>query len=156
MIKVNVIAVGKIKEEYFQKAVEEYKKRLSKFCSFSLIEIREENVGNESASEIEKALSLEAQDILKRSSGSIFANCIEGETISSQDLAKIIKTAIDNGEELTFVIGSSHGLSDDVKKRAKKRISFSKMTFPHTMFRVILVEQIYRAFSIINGSPYHK
>ncbi len=156
MIKVNVIAVGKVKEEYFSKAILEYQKRLSKFCSFNLIEVKEENVGGESFNEIEKALSLEANEILKRCRGEVFASCIEGELISSQDLAKIVKSAVDNGEELTFVIGSSHGLSGEVKKRAKKKISFSKMTFPHTMFRVMLVEQIYRAFSIIHGAPYHK
>ena len=151
MVKVNVIAVGKIKEEYFRAAVEEYKKRLGKFCLINIIEIKEENTGD-----VKKDLASEAEDILPKIVGRSFALCVEGKETDSVNFAAEIKRAVDSGEELTFMIGSSNGLDESVKNAAKNRISFSKMTFPHTMARVILLEQIYRAFMINSGGTYHK
>ena len=156
-MKVNLIAVGKIKEKYFRYAVDEYKKRLSRFCEFTEIEVKEESFVNEpNESEKTKILEKEGEEILKKAKGRIIAMCIEGKKHSSLDLSRVISGQIESGGEITFVIGGSYGLSDAVKSVATKKISFSDMTFPHTLFRVMLIEQIYRAFTIIQGSNYHK
>ena len=151
MIKINVIAVGKVKESYFREAVEEYSKRLQKFCKINIIEVKEENL-----SSVEKTLSTEAENIISKIKGESVALAVEGDKITSEGLAKLIGGAVDRGEELTFIIGSSNGLDQRVKLAAKRAISFSDMTFPHTLARVMLMEQIYRAFTIINGVTYHK
>ncbi len=151
MVKINVIAVGKVKEEYFRAAIEEYKKRLNKFAFVNLIEIKEENTDD-----FHRDLKTEAESILPKIKGESFALCVEGKEIDSVRFSKIIKSAVDAGEELTFVIGSSFGLDDSVKNAVKNRVSMSKMTFPHTMARVVLFEQLYRAFMIITGGTYHK
>ncbi len=157
MIKINVVAVGKVKEKYFQEAINEYSKRLSRFCEFRIIEVKEENFNSvPSESDKQKILTKEGEEILSKAKGKIIALCIEGEKVSSQGLSKIISKSIDLGEELTFVIGGSYGLLEKVKSQSKAKISFSDMTFPHTLFRVMLVEQIYRAFMINAGSEYHK
>lgn len=151
MIKVNVIAVGKVKEQYYKDAVEEYKKRLGKFCTVNLIEIKEEN-----SDDYKKDIKLEAESIIPKITGESFALCIEGDKCDSLKLAETIKKAVDKGEQLTFIIGSSCGLDDGVKKAAKNKLSMSDMTFPHTLARVMLFEQLYRAFMIISGGTYHK
>lgn len=151
MIKINVIAVGKVKESYFRDAIAEYSKRLNKFCQINLIEVREENLSNE-----QKSLKEEAKNIIPKLKGKSVALAIEGRQIDSVELSKMINSAISQGEELTFVIGSSCGLDDSVKQAVNDKISFSKMTFPHTLARVILFEQIYRAFTILSGNTYHK
>lgn len=145
MIKINIVCVGKIKEEFYRSAVAEYVKRLSRFCKIEIKEIAEG-----------KNLEEEAEGILRAVKGYLFALCIEGKKLSSEHLAKEIKKLCDKGEEITFVIGSSCGLSNSVKERADFKLSFSDMTFPHQLMRVILVEQIYRAFMINSGSEYHK
>ena len=145
MQKINFVVVGKLKETFYREAVEEYVKRISRFAK---VEIKEIDEG--------KSLEAEAVDILKAQKGYVIALCVEGEKVSSEKFAKKIKSVVDRGEELTFVIGSSYGLSDAVKKSAKERISFSDMTFPHQLMRVILAEQVYRAFMILSGSTYHK
>lgn len=145
MIKVNIVCVGKIKEEFYRSAVAEYTKRLSRFCR---VEIREIPEG--------KTLEDEAEGILRAVKGYSFALCIEGKKLSSEALAQEVKTLCDRGEEITFVIGSSCGLANIVKERADFKLSFSDMTFPHQLMRVILCEQIYRAFMINCGSEYHK
>ena len=151
MIKINIVAVGKIKEEYFRAAVEEYKKRLGKFALVEMTEVKEENSGDTA-----KDLKTEAESILPKIKGESFALCIEGKESDSVEFAGKIKAGVDAGEQLTFIIGSSCGLDDSVKRAAKNKISMSKMTFPHTMARVILFEQLYRAFMIISGGTYHK
>ena len=145
MIKLNIVCVGKIKEEFYRSAVAEYVKRLSRFCKVEIKEIPEG-----------KNLEEEAEGILRAAKGYVFALCIEGKKLSSENLAKEIKKLCDKGEEITFVIGSSCGLSNSVKERADFKLSFSDMTFPHQLMRVILAEQIYRAFMINSGSEYHK
>ncbi|MGN0814770.1 MAG: 23S rRNA (pseudouridine(1915)-N(3))-methyltransferase RlmH [Candidatus Coproplasma sp.] len=145
MIKVNIVCVGKIKEEFYRAAVAEYAKRLSRFCKFEVRELAEG-----------KNLEEEGAAILKACKGYVIALCVEGKKLDSVGLAKEIKTQCDRGEEITFVIGSSCGLSNEVKSAAKLRLSFSDMTFPHQLMRVILSEQIYRAFMINSGSEYHK
>lgn len=157
MIRVYVVAVGKVKEKYFLDGINEYSKRLSKYCNFKIIELEEENYQKVDKTIIENIKNIEGEKILKNFKGYVFATAIEGEKLSSERLAKNIKNLTDMGEgEITFVIGGSYGLSDAVKQKANKLISFSDMTFPHTLFRLMLTEQIYRAFSINGGSAYHK
>ena len=145
MIKVNIVCVGKIKEEFYRQAVAEYVKRLSRFCK---VEIKELAEG--------KSLEDEAEAIIRASKGYILALCIEGKKLSSEGLASQIKVLCDRGDEITFVIGSSYGLHPKVKHIAACMLSFSDMTFPHQLMRVILCEQVYRAFMINSGSVYHK
>ena len=156
MIKVNLIAVGKVKEKYFSDGIDEYKKRLSKYCDFTLTEIAEENFNKVDSSIIENIKNKEGEKILPHLKGKVFAMAIEGKKMSSEKLASTIKEIADKGETVTFVIGGSYGLSNAVKSKADALLSFSDMTFPHTLFRLMLVEQLYRAFSINAGSAYHK
>ena len=157
MIKVNIVAVGKVKEKYFADGIAEYSKRLSRFCEFKIIELNEENFVKVDDALILSIKEKEAEKILPHLKGFVFAMAIEGEKFSSEKLAKTLKNLSDSGQGvITFVIGGSYGLSDQVKKRADKLLSFSDMTFPHTLFRLMLTEQIYRAFSINSGSAYHK
>ena len=145
MQKITFVVVGKIKEAFYRDAVSEYAKRLSRFVKLEIKEIAEG--ANPSA---------EAGDILRACKGYIIALVVEGEKLSSEGLAKKIQTCVDAGKDITFVIGSSCGLADEVKRTADYRLSFSDMTFPHQLMRVILAEQVYRAFMINNGSTYHK
>lgn len=145
MIKVDIVCIGKIKEEFYRQAVAEYAKRLSRFCKFEIKELAEG-----------KNIEEEAESIVRAAKGYIFALCIEGKKLSSESLAAEIKRLCDNGEQFTFIIGSSCGLSEKVKGIASFKLSFSDMTFPHQLMRVILCEQIYRAFMINSGSEYHK
>ena len=157
MIKVTVVAVGKVKEKYFTEGISEYAKRLGKYCDFSIIEIAEENYNKVDEAKIKQIKEKEGEKILPHLKGQVFAMAIEGKKLSSESLANTIKNLSDKGEGVfTFVIGGSYGLSDAVKKSANTLLSFSDMTFPHTLFRLMLTEQIYRAFSINGGSAYHK
>ena len=157
MVKVNIVAVGKVKEKYFADGISEYAKRIGKFASFSITEIAEENFTKVDDKIIEIIKERECERILPHLKGQVYAMAIEGKKFSSQTFAKEIKSLIDRGEGvITFVIGGSYGLDDKVKARADKLISFSDMTFPHTLFRLMLTEQIYRAFTINTGSSYHK
>ena len=157
MVKVNVVAVGRVKEKYFADGISEYAKRIGKFANFSIIEIAEENFNKVDAKAIEIIKERECERILPHLKGQVYAMAIEGKKYSSENFAKEIKSLVDKGEGvITFVIGGSYGLDDKIKEKADKLLSFSDMTFPHTMFRLMLTEQIYRAFSINSGSNYHK
>lgn len=159
MMTVNIICVGKLKEAYWRDACAEYSKRLSAFCKFSIIELDEARLSSSpSESEIKKALDDEGEKILaKCAGGKIIAMCIEGKEMPSEKLALSIDSFASCGaSRISFVIGSSFGLSDNVKKSADIRLSMSPMTFPHQLARVMLCEQIYRAFSINSGTKYHK
>ncbi len=145
MQKITFVVVGKIKESFYREGVAEYQKRLSRFAK---VEIKEVAEG--------RSLEEEGEDILRQVKGELIVLAIEGRACSSEDLAELIKQAGDSGKELTFVIGSSEGLCKKVKDSAHTKISFSKMTFPHQLMRVILAEQVYRAFMINSGSTYHK
>lgn len=145
MQKIYFVVVGKIKESFYREAVAEYVKRLSRFAKVEVKELAEG--ANPEA---------EADDILRQCKGYIIALAVEGEKASSEGLAKRLKQRMDEGKDVTFVIGSSCGLSDRVKKAADWRLSFSDMTFPHQLMRVILAEQVYRAFMINSGATYHK
>lgn len=157
MIKIRIVAVGRVKEKYFSEAVVEYAKRLSRYCEFTLTEVKEENYDKATPAAIEKILAAEGERIEKSVKGYPVCLAVEGRKISSEDLAKFIKAKTDFGEgEITFIIGGSYGISERVKSLCKDKISFSAMTFPHTLARVMLAEQIYRAFTIISGAEYHK
>ena len=145
MQKINIVCVGKIKEKFYSDAVYEYLKRLSRFAKVEVREIAES-----------RNLEEEAALILRAAKGRIIALCIEGKKLSSEGLANYIRELTDSGSECTFIIGSSCGLSDEVKKKADFKLSFSDMTFPHQLMRVIALEQIYRAFMINGGGEYHK
>lgn len=145
MVKIYFVCVGKLKEGYWRDAVAEYIKRLSRFCKAEIRELPER-----------ASLKEEADDILKSCKGYTVALAVEGAGCSSERFAQKIKSLCDRGEEMTFVIGSSCGLHESVKARADELLSFSDMTFPHQMMRVILAEQVYRAFMINAGAEYHK
>ncbi len=157
MIKINVVAVGKVKENYFASGIDEYSKRLNRFCEFKIIEVQEENFVKVDDGIISQIKEREADRILPHLKGQVFVLDINGKKYSSISFSNVIKNTVDSGGSvITFVIGGSYGLSDRVKNKANSRISFSDMTFPHTLFRLMLTEQIYRAFCILNNSPYHK
>ena len=153
MYRINLVVVGKVKEKYFADAVKEYEKRLSRFCEFKIYECKE--CGDEDATP-EIALKKESEEILKKLGGYVFVMAIEGKQCDSAAFSEKLLKIKDTVGEATFVIGSSYGISDSVKAKADELISFSKMTFPHTLFRVMLTEQIYRAFMIGGGGKYHK
>lgn len=159
MIKITVIALAKLKEKYLREACSEYEKRLSRYCSADIIEIDPVRLPEKpSVSEITAALNKEAEAILKRipENTTVISLCIEGKQMSSEDFSQKISSAQNLGKGITFIIGSSYGLSEKIKQRSDLRISLSQMTFPHQLFRVMLIEQIYRSFKIIEGGTYHK
>ena len=152
-MKVNIVCVGKIKEKYFTDAIAEYKKRLSRFCVFNIIEVDEAS----KIDNLDKKSEAEGKLILEKCSGIIVSMDGRGKQLSSPELADFIKNSQVSGiSEISFVIGGSNGLSDAVIKASKLVISFGNITYPHQLFRVVLSEQIYRAFAIIAGLPYHK
>lgn len=161
MIKINLITVGKLKEKYWRDACSEYVKRLSAFCKIHIVELAESRLpDNPSQKEIAAALEQEAKSIKpyceKKGAVSI-AMCIEGGQLSSIELSKKISSyAIQGFSTVNFVIGSSFGIADDIKQLCRLRLSMSKMTFPHQLARVMLLEQIYRSFQIENNTKYHK
>lgn len=159
-MQINIIVVGRLKEKYWDLAVAEYSKRLGSYTRVIVREIPEERLpDNPSAAEIENALQKEGERIAKHLTPSqiVFPLVIEGKMLSSEELAQTIaKMTVDGKSHLTFIIGSSHGLSPEVIRKGDFPLSFSRLTFPHQMMRVILLEQLYRAFSIIKGSKYHK
>ena len=140
-------------------AVDEYKKRLSRYCNLDIIEIEPVRLSdNPSKSEIDNALEREAENVLKKvpANSTVFSLCVEGKQMSSEQFAQKIDEQTNAGKSIVFIIGSSYGLSERVKKSSNIRLSVSDMTFPHQLFRVMLLEQIYRAFKINEGSAYHK
>ncbi|WP_407723476.1 23S rRNA (pseudouridine(1915)-N(3))-methyltransferase RlmH [Ruminococcus sp. JL13D9] len=161
MLKINIICIGKIKEKYFTDAVGEYAKRLTAFCKFSVVELNEERIRSNTPNEAQIAEVIEAEGrrILQKIGASdyVAAMCIEGKLLSSEELSETLdKAALSGKSTVDFIIGGSYGLSDEVKRRADLRLSMSKMTFPHQLARVILSEQIYRAFEISTNGKYHK
>lgn len=159
MLNVNIICIGNLKEKFFSDALSEYKKRLGRYCKFDVVELPEEKIAdNVTQSQIDKTLTKEGEKTLSKigKSDYVVAMCIEGKQLSSEELSRKIEDISLSNSTINFVIGGSWGLSDDVKKRADMRLSVSKMTFPHQLFRVMLAEQIYRAFSITANAKYHK
>lgn len=160
MISVTVIAVGKLKEDFYKAAVLEYAKRLSAYCRFEVIEVKDEKTpDNPTDAEKNLVLSREGERIRAKiqKGAKVIALCVEGKQMSSEDLADLIsETATGGTSHIVFIIGGSMGLSDEIKALASLKLSFSKMTFPHMLMRVILAEQIYRGFTIVDGKTYHK
>jgi len=159
-VKITIISVGKVKEDYFKKAILEYVKRLSAYCVLMEIETTDEKAPENLSSKEENIVKeKEGERILSKldPSSYLIALDIKGKQLSSEALAEKIETlSVYGTSHITFVIGGSLGLSDEIINKADMKLSFSKMTFPHQLFRVILLEQIYRAFRIIKGEPYHK
>lgn len=156
-MNIKVIAVGKIKENFTKSAIQEFEKRLVSYCSFSVVEIPAESIYDDNS--YEKYKIIEGEKILSQIKPDAFVITMEilGKTLSSEDFAEKIKEISLSGiNELIFVIGGANGLSEAVSKRANYKLSISKMTFTHQMARLILIEQIYRAFKIINNENYHR
>ena len=160
MQAVTIVCVGKLKEGYWWDAAVEYQKRLSAFCRLSTVEIEEERLPqNPSAAQIAAGLEAEGRRILSKIAADSFvvALCIEGKLQSSEELARMLdRAAVSGKSDVIFVIGGSFGLSQAVKERADRRMSMSRMTFPHQLARVVLLEQVYRGYQILSGGKYHK
>lgn len=160
MIRISVVCVGRIKEKYWNDAISEYSKRLSRYCKLNIVEVQDEKTPDNAPAAIEEQIKKkEGERILKSldDNGLVVVLAIKGKKLSSEDLAAFLNdTAVGGASHIQFVIGGSLGLHDSVLKRADKSISFSDMTFPHQMMRVILLEQIYRGYRINSNEPYHK
>ncbi len=159
-MNINIIAAGKIKEKYIQEGIKEFSKRLSRFCNLKIIEIMDEKAPeNLSDKEMEAIKDKEGLKILSKipQNSFIISLEIQGREISSEDLSKKMEDIMVSGiNDITFIIGGSLGLSDQVRSRSDFKLSFSKMTFPHQLMRLILLEQVYRAWKIMKNEPYHK
>ena len=159
-MKIDVICIGKLKEKYWRDAVEEYAKRLGRYCRFRITELKEARLpANASEADEENVKKAEGQAILSALQDRMYVVALDvrGKEMSSEKLASRIEQHMNSGtEEIAFLIGGSLGLSEEVLRRADTRLSFSPMTFPHQMMRVILAEQIYRSFKIIHHETYHK
>ena len=161
-MKIKVVTVGKLKEKYLKDGIAEYSKRISRFAKLKMIELADEKTPDRaSESENQKILEIEGQRILSKVGDRDFVIvivlAIEGKTLSSEEFSKRLEEASIKGfSTLTFIIGGSLGLAQDVKKRANLSVSFGRLTLPHQLMRLVLVEQIYRSFTIQQGSPYHK
>ena len=159
MLNVKFITLGTLKEAYLRDAAAEYEKRLGAFCRFELVQLKEERLSDDpSESEIKNALSKESEKILALipARAYVVAMCVEGKQLTSPELAEKLEEISSRTSDVCFIIGSSFGLSDTVKQRADLRLSVSKLTFPHQLMRVILLETVYRAFNIQKGTRYHK
>lgn len=159
-MKITILCVGKVKEKFYRDAIAEYSKRLSRYCKLEIIEVSDEKTSEQATqTEIDIVKNKEGERLLKniKDDAYVFCLAIDGKQLDSVELSRKMDKLMTGGKShLVFVIGGSLGLSDDVLKRADYKLSFSKMTFPHQLMRVILLEQIYRSFRISNNEPYHK
>ncbi|WP_407383399.1 23S rRNA (pseudouridine(1915)-N(3))-methyltransferase RlmH [Ruminococcus sp.] len=159
MVTINIICVGKLKESYWRAAVEEYSKRMKPLCKLNILELPEERVGeNPSAAELSRTINAESDRILSKLGKGDYtvAMCVEGRNISSEELSQRLEDVCLTHSTINWIIGGSWGLSDSLKARADFKLSIGKMTFPHQLCRVMLLEQLYRAFQIAKGTKYHK
>ncbi|MBR4474114.1 MAG: 23S rRNA (pseudouridine(1915)-N(3))-methyltransferase RlmH [Oscillospiraceae bacterium] len=160
MLRIRIICVGKLKERFYADALAEYEKRLAPFCRLELIELPEERLGDRpKAGEIENALMREGERIEKQllRDAQLVCLCVEGRQMDSPAFSELLRSCEASGHpRICFVIGGSFGLSEELKRKADRRLSMSEMTFPHHLARVMLIEQIYRGFQIKEGTPYHK
>lgn len=155
-MNIKIVCVGKIKEKFYRDAIEEYAKRLSRFCKFEIVEVQEELI-DANLKNLDMVKEKEGKRILDKAQGYIIALAIDGNNISSEDHAKKINELSVRGvSSITYIIGGSYGLSNEVLNRADYKLSFGKLTYPHQLMRVVLSEQIYRAYTILEGSSYHK
>ena len=159
-MKITVLCVGKVKEKFYRDAIDEFAKRLSRYCKLEIVEVADEKTEEQSSdTEIRLVKEKEGERLLKniKDDAYVIALCIDGKQLDSEELSeKIEKLGIQGTSHIYFIIGGSLGLADEVVKRADFKLSFSKMTFPHQLMRVILLEQIYRGYRIMNNEPYHK
>lgn len=159
-MKITILAVGKIKEKYFADAIEEYKKRLSRYCKLEIIQVADEKTSENASVADEKQVRMKEAERLKKyikEDAFVISLAINGREMSSEEFAdKTDKLCISGTSHIMFIIGGSIGLDEDILKQSDELLSFSKMTFPHQLMRVVLLEQIYRGFKIIHGEPYHK
>ena len=159
-MKLTVIAVGKIKEKYLKDAVTEYSKRLSRYCKLEIIEAADEKTPDHASVAVEDAIrAKEGERLLKHIRDDMYVITLEigGKMLTSEEFAEKIETlGVQGKSSIAFVIGGSIGLGEEVLKRSDFALSFSKMTFPHQLMRVVLLEQVYRGYRIVNGEPYHK
>lgn len=159
-MKITLLTVGKIKEKYLRDGIAEYAKRLSRYCRLEMIEVADEKTPDRaSAAEEQQIKELEGTRLMKniRDSDYVIALAIDGRMLDSVELSgKIESLGVQGKSSIVFVVGGSLGLSDEVLKRADYKLSFSKMTFPHQLMRMILLEQVYRSYRIMHGEPYHK
>ncbi len=159
MLSVNIICVGKLKESYLRDAIDEYSKRMRTLCRLSIIELPEERSSDDpSAAEIGRVISAESERIIQKlgKGDYVIAMCVEGRNISSEELSAKLEDISMRSSTVDLIIGGSWGLSDELKSRADFKLSMGKMTFPHQLCRVMLLEQVYRAFQISKGTKYHK
>ena len=159
-MKISVITVGKIKEKYLRDAIAEYSKRLSRYCRLEIIEVADERTPDQASEAVEENIcTKEGERLLKYVRDDMYVITLEigGKMLTSEQFAEKIETlGIQGKSSIAFVIGGSIGLGREVLKRSDYALSFSKMTFPHQLMRVVLLEQVYRGYRIINGEPYHK
>ena len=156
-MKVNIVCVGKIKERFYTDAVAEYAKRLSRFCDFKVTELTEFPPKSGAEADISASIEKESKEILEAVRGHVILTAIGGKNLTSPQLAAYLDNKTTGGvSEVSFIIGGSNGVSAEVEKKADFLLSFGAQTFPHQLMRVILAEQIYRAFTINNNMPYHK
>lgn len=159
-MNINIVSVGRIKEKFMEQGINEYRKRLSRYCDLKVIEVADEKAPeNLSAKEMEIVKDKEGERILEKIPGNSYVIALEikGKDLTSEKLAeRISELMVDGYSDITFVIGGSLGLSREVLARVNYKLSFSKLTFPHQLMRLILLEQVYRSFRIINNEPYHK
>ena len=155
-MNIKIVCVGKIKEKFYRDAIEEYAKRLQRFCKFEIIEVQEELI-DANLKNLDVVKDKEGKRILAKAQGYLIALDIKGDNISSEDHAKKINELSVRGiSSITYIIGGSYGLSKEVLDKVDYKLSFGKLTYPHQLMRVVLSEQIYRAYTIIEGSSYHK
>lgn len=157
-MNINIVCVGKIKEKYLRDAIDEYSKRISRFAKLEITELADEKIPENASEKQEDAVKAKEGDMIlsRLKDGYTIALCVEGKQLPSEGLARKIDSICMSASRINFVIGGSLGLDERVKNAADLRLSFSEMTFPHQLMRVILLEQIYRAFKINSGEKYHK
>ncbi len=159
-MKIRLICVGKLKERFYTEAVSEFAKRLSRFCDLEILELPDEKVADSpSPAEIERVKTAECRRIADKLSPAEYVVALDprGRQLSSEELSGELSAIMLSGRSrISFIIGGSHGLTQELKAKADLVLSFSRMTFSHQIFRIMLLEQIYRAFKILNGEPYHK
>ncbi len=159
-MKITILAVGKMKEKYFTDAVAEYKKRLSRYCKLEIIEVADEKTPDHAGTQEEELIRRKEGERLKKyikDGAYVISLAIQGKQYSSEEFSnKIHELGLYRESHIIFIIGGSIGLASDILKKSKELISFSKMTFPHQLMRIVLLEQIYRGYRIMNGEPYHK
>lgn len=159
MLTINIICIGKIKEKFLKDAIDEYSKRLSKYCKLNILELPDEKIPDKSNSSIENEIKTkECNNIIKHLKKDSYTICLDlkGKEFSSEEFSKNIENISMQSSQITFVIGGSLGLTEKIINLSNQKICFSKMTFPHQLIRIFLLEQIYRAFKISNGETYHK